>query len=48
MKVARVGAGISGQGRVWLLKQRHQIMVFDAGEYISGRPNSLNLEAGRA
>jgi predicted NAD/FAD-binding protein len=45
MKVAVVGAGISGMLSARLLSQEHDIQVFEAGNYAGGHTNTVAFEA---
>jgi uncharacterized protein len=44
MKIAVVGAGISGISAAWLLKQRHDVTLFEAGDYIGGHTHTVDVE----
>jgi predicted NAD/FAD-binding protein len=44
MKIAVVGAGISGLASAWLLKQQHQVTLFEAGDYIGGHTHTVDIE----
>ncbi len=44
MKIAVVGAGISGLASAWLLAQRHQVTLFEAGDYIGGHTHTVDIE----
>jgi len=43
-RVAIVGAGISGLVCAYLLNQRHDIVVYEAGDYIGGHTNTIDVE----
>jgi uncharacterized protein len=43
MKIAIVGAGISGLGCAWLLNQRHEITVYEAAERLGGHSNTVEV-----
>ncbi len=43
-RIAIVGAGISGLVAAYLLQQRHEITVFEAGAYIGGHTNTIDVD----
>ena len=43
-RIAIVGAGISGLVAAYLLRQRHDITVFEAGSYTGGHTNTIEVE----
>jgi predicted NAD/FAD-binding protein len=49
MKVAIVGSGIAGNTAAWLLRDEHEITVFEAGGYVGGHTNTVDVQssAGR-
>ncbi len=44
MKIAVVGAGISGLSAAWLLGRRHEVTLFEAGDYIGGHTHTVDVE----
>lgn len=48
-KIAIVGSGIAGNTAAWLLRDRHDITVFEAAGYVGGHTNTVDVEtsAGR-
>ncbi|HTC59101.1 MAG TPA: FAD-dependent oxidoreductase [Solirubrobacteraceae bacterium] len=44
MRIAIVGAGISGMVAAHLLHPRHEIVVFESGEYAGGHANTIRVE----
>ena len=46
MKIAIIGAGISGLVTAYLLANEHEITVFEANDYIGGHTHTVDAEAG--
>jgi predicted NAD/FAD-binding protein len=44
MKIAIIGAGISGLVTAYLLSQDHEVTVYEAGDYIGGHTNTISFE----
>ena len=42
-RIAVVGAGISGLAAAWLLSRRYDVTVFEAGDYLGGHTNTLDV-----
>ncbi|NUA29517.1 NAD(P)/FAD-dependent oxidoreductase [Cupriavidus basilensis] len=43
-RIAVVGAGISGLASAYLLSRRHNITLFEAGNYLGGHTNTVEVE----
>jgi uncharacterized protein len=49
LRIAVVGAGITGLSAAWLLSQRHQVVLFESASRIGGHANTVDVdEAGQA
>ena len=42
-RIAVVGAGISGMASAWLLSRRHDVTLFEAGTYLGGHTNTVDV-----
>lgn len=45
-RIAVIGAGVSGLTAAWLLSDRHDVTVFEAGNYAGGHTNTKLVNAG--
>ena len=43
MKIAVIGTGIAGNVAAYKLRQNHEITVFEAGTYIGGHTNTVDV-----
>jgi predicted NAD/FAD-binding protein len=48
MKIAVVGAGISGLASAWLLNRDHDVTLFEAGDYLGGHTHTVDIDVGGA
>jgi len=46
LKIAVVGAGISGMSAAWLLSQRHQVTVYEAENRLGGHSHTVDADPG--
>jgi len=44
MRIAIVGTGIAGLGAAWALHGAHEIQVYEAGDYIGGHSNTVEID----
>ncbi len=44
MKIAIVGSGISGLGAAYLLRQQHDVMVFEKNDYVGGHSRTVDIK----
>ena len=42
-KLAIIGSGIAGLGAAWLLKDKYDITIFEAGKYAGGHTNTIDV-----
>lgn len=45
MRIAVIGAGISGMATAWLLSRRHEVTLYEANDYIGGHTHTHTLTA---
>jgi uncharacterized protein len=46
MRIAVVGSGVSGLAAAYLLARRHRVTLFEAGSYLGGHTNTIEVESG--
>jgi predicted NAD/FAD-binding protein len=44
MRVAVIGSGISGLASAWLLSRKHEVVLFEAGDYLGGHTHTHAIE----
>lgn len=44
MKIAVIGSGIAGNTAAWLLREQHDVTVYEASGYIGGHTNTADVE----
>ena len=44
MRIAIIGTGIAGNVAAWKLRDRHDITVYEAGSYIGGHTNTIDVD----
>jgi predicted NAD/FAD-binding protein len=42
-KLAIVGSGVAGLGAAWLLRDKYEITIFEAGSYVGGHTNTFDV-----
>lgn len=45
-RIAVIGAGVSGLTTAWLLAEKHDVQLFEAGDYAGGHTNTEQVDAG--
>lgn len=45
-RIAVIGAGVSGLTTAWLLAEKHDVQLFEAGSYAGGHTNTEYVESG--
>jgi predicted NAD/FAD-binding protein len=44
MRIAVIGSGISGLASAWLLSRRHEVVLFEASNYLGGHTHTHDIE----
>ena len=44
MRIAVIGTGIAGNTAAWKLRERHDITVYEAADYIGGHTNTIDVD----
>jgi predicted NAD/FAD-binding protein len=47
MRIAIVGTGISGMVAAYLLREEHELTIFEAGDYIGGHTHTVTVDDAR-
>lgn len=42
-RIAVIGGGIAGLGAAWLLSPQHRVTLFEAGDYVGGHTNTIDV-----
>jgi predicted NAD/FAD-binding protein len=46
LRIAVIGAGISGITAAYLLQRKHQVILFEKNDYIGGHTNTITIPEG--
>ena len=46
MRIAVVGAGVTGLGAAWALSRRHHVTLFESGSQLGGHARTIDVEMG--
>jgi predicted NAD/FAD-binding protein len=46
MRIAVVGSGIGGLAAAWLLSRRHEVVLYEANDYLGGHTDTHRVEVG--
>ncbi|MEO5962918.1 MAG: FAD-dependent oxidoreductase [Thermomonas sp.] len=44
MRIAVIGSGIAGLASAWLLSRKHDVVLFEAGDYLGGHTHTHDIE----
>jgi hypothetical protein len=44
MRIAVIGSGIAGLASAWLLSRKHEVVLFEAGDYLGGHTHTHDIE----
>ena len=44
MRIAVIGSGIAGLASAWLLSRKHEVVLFEAGNYLGGHTHTHDIE----
>ncbi len=47
LNIAVIGSGISGLSAAWLLSKHHKVVVYEAGTYVGGHSNTIDVPDGQ-
>ena len=48
MRIAIIGSGISGMTSAYLLSEDHEVVVYEANDYIGGHTNTVDVSLNNA
>ena len=48
MRIAVIGSGIAGLASAWLLSQAHEVVLFEANDYLGGHTHTHAVELAGA
>ena len=43
MRIAVIGSGIAGLGAAWLLRNRHEVTLYERNDYAGGHTHTLDI-----
>ena len=46
MRIAVIGSGIAGLASAWLLSREHEVVLFEANDYVGGHTHTHDVEVG--
>ena len=44
MRIAVIGSGIGGLSAAWLLSRRHEVVLYEANDYLGGHTDTHSVE----
>jgi len=43
-RIAIIGAGVAGLSAAWLLSRRHEVVLYEANDWLGGHANTVDVE----